>query len=53
MSPLAQDFTPMVDAVGLGDSKRPVPWAVLEKRATESELALWQKLFDMIEAKVE
>ncbi len=43
----------MVDAVGLGDTERPVPWNVLEKQATETELALWQKLFDTIEAKVD
>ena len=42
----------MLDAVGLDDATRPVPWSVLEKQATESELALWQKLFDTIEAKV-
>lgn len=42
----------MVDAVGLGDAKRPVPWEVLAKQATERELALWQKLFEAVEAKV-
>ena len=42
----------MVDAVGLDDADRPVPWEALERKASPKDLALWQKLFDAIEPEV-
>ena len=42
----------MVDAVGLDDSDRPVPWEILAEKATAANIALWQKLFERLEPKV-
>jgi len=42
----------MVDAVGLGDTDRPVPWELLGKKASPKDLELWQTLFDKVEPKV-
>lgn len=42
----------LVDAIGLDDSDRPVPWVELAKRAAPEQLALYQEIFDQVEATV-
>jgi hypothetical protein len=42
----------MVDAVGLDDSDRPVPWETLAKKASPKDLARWEKLFEALASKV-
>lgn len=39
----------LVDAVGLGESDRPIPWHELERRVTPEHLALYRDLFDRLE----
>lgn len=39
----------IVDAVGLDDSDRPVPWDVLMKRALPEHLERYRALFDRVE----
>lgn len=42
----------MVDAVGLEDSDRPIPWVELSKRVAPEHLALYQEVFDQVEMAV-
>jgi hypothetical protein len=39
----------LVDAVGLGDADRPVPWVELSKRVTSAQLDQLQQWFDVAE----
>jgi hypothetical protein len=43
----------MVDAVGIDDTERPVPWVELEKRVGPEQMAKYEEIFEEIEPDVE
>jgi hypothetical protein len=42
----------MVDAVGIDDTDRPVPWQVLAKRVPEEAITMYNEIFDKAEREV-